>query len=442
MGQKSTNLTPEVWGGIECSFNRVGDQYMDQLLFSDHYRRGVADIERFASLGITAMRYPVLWERHKTAPSAQIDWSWTEQQLHAMQHHRIRPIVGLLHHGNGPPYTNLLRESFADDFAAYALEVARKFPWIEYYTPINEPLTTARFCGLYGLWFPHCRNDQAFARILLNQMKGTVLAMEAIRTVNPHAKLLQTEDFSKTFSTPLLDYQADFENERRWLTIDLLFGKVMRGHYFWAYFKSAGIGEKELAFFSDHPCPPHIIGADYYHTSERYLDEDIMRYPAEKRGGNGRHQYADVEAVRIRNLHDRGPEYRLRECWDRYKLPLAVTEVHVNGSPDDQIRWFSEVWSIARKLLAEGIPVKGVTAWALLGSYGWNNLLVYPNGHYEPGAFHISAGIPVATPLVPFIRSLAENPALTALPDASKSWWHAEERFIYDTVLSNWRSIA
>jgi dTDP-4-dehydrorhamnose reductase len=412
---------------------------MDQLLFSDHYHRGVADIEKFASLGITAMRYPVLWERHKTAPSAQIDWSWTENQLHALQRHGIRPIVGLLHHGNGPPYTNLLRDTFAEDFAAYALAVAKQFPWIEYYTPINEPLTTARFSGLYGLWFPHCRNDHAFARILLNQMKGTVLAMEAIRTVNPDAKLLQTEDFSKTFSTPLLAYQAAFENERRWLTIDLLCGKVRRGHALWGYFKSAGIAEKDLGFFLDHPYPPDIIGADYYHTSERYLDEDVLRYPSEKRGGNGKHEYADVEAVRIRNLRDRGPGYRLREYWDRYKLPLAVTEVHVNGSPDDQIRWFSEVWSISKALCAEGIPVKAVTAWALLGSYGWNNLLVYPNGHYEPGAFSLSSGLPVATALVPFIRALAQNPAQEHTADHSTSWWHSEERFIYDTLLHNWQ---
>lgn len=51
--------------------------------------------------------------------------------------------------------------------------------------------------------------------MLLNQVKGIVLAMQAIRCINPHAKLLQTEDLGKTYSTDLLTYQADFENERR-----------------------------------------------------------------------------------------------------------------------------------------------------------------------------------------------------------------------------------
>ena len=53
------------------------------------------------------------------------------------------------------------------------------------YTPINEPLTTARFCGLYGLWYPHARDHQVFLRILVNQITAIRLAMRAIRQVNP-----------------------------------------------------------------------------------------------------------------------------------------------------------------------------------------------------------------------------------------------------------------
>ena len=66
-------------------------------------------------------------------------------------------------------------------FAAYAKQVAKKFPWLVYYTPVNEPLTTARFCGLYGLWYPHQKNELSFFKMLLNQLKGTVLAMQAIQ---------------------------------------------------------------------------------------------------------------------------------------------------------------------------------------------------------------------------------------------------------------------
>jgi hypothetical protein len=46
----------------------------------------------------------------------------------------------------------------------------------------------------------------------------------AIREVTPGARLVQTEDMGAVFSTPALEYQATFENHRRWLSLDLLCG--------------------------------------------------------------------------------------------------------------------------------------------------------------------------------------------------------------------------
>src|SRR5438270_4848230 len=121
----------------------------------------------------------------------------------------ITPIAGLVHHGSGPAYTNFFDDTFALGLAGYAEKVATNFPWIEYYTPVNEPLTTARFCGLYGIWYPHKKNAGSFLQMLVNEIKGTILAMQEIRKINPAAKLIQTEDLGKTYSTPGLKYQAD-----------------------------------------------------------------------------------------------------------------------------------------------------------------------------------------------------------------------------------------
>jgi dTDP-4-dehydrorhamnose reductase len=141
-------------------------------------------------------------------------------------------------------------------------------------------LTTARFSGLYGHWYPHGRDDQTFVRALLGQCRATALAMHAIREINPHAQLIQTEDLGKIFSTRALRYQAEFENERRWLSLDLLCGRVTSEHRMWPYLTGvAGIDESELAWFIEHPCPPDIIGINHYLTSERFLDERIERYP-------------------------------------------------------------------------------------------------------------------------------------------------------------------
>ena len=51
---------------------------------------------------------------------------------------------------------------------------------------------------------------------------------------------MQTEDLGKTHSTPALRYQADFENERRWITFDLLSGRLAPGDAMWGYLRWAG----------------------------------------------------------------------------------------------------------------------------------------------------------------------------------------------------------
>ena len=302
MGTKYPYCNPELWGGLESTINRVHNKYRDQLWLAGHYNRP-DDIERFASLGIRKLRYPVLWEHHEVNENQKIDWSWTDEQLNRISRNNMIPIVGLLHHGSGPRFTDLLDKDFPVKLAAYAARVAAKFPWVTYYTPVNEPLTTARFSGLYGFWYPHHTHEKSFVEMLLNQVKATVLAMQAIRTINPEAQLIQTEDLSKIHSTTLLQYQADFENERRWLTYDLLCGKMNHQHFFWDYFVSMGISEATLQFFVDNPTPPAVAGFNYYVTSERYLDEQIENYPSWTHGGNGQHKYADTEAVQTGHIH-------------------------------------------------------------------------------------------------------------------------------------------
>ena len=199
---RQPQYNPEVWGGIECTINRVGDNFFDQLDYANFYQ--APPLAAISDLGIRKLRFPVLWERHEPVQGAVIDWSLTESQLQYFKEKRIDVIAGLVHHGSGPAFTNLLDEQFPYLLADYARKVAQQFPWIQYYTPVNEPLTTARFSGLYKIWYPHKGNDKSFIPMLLNQLKGIVLAMQAIREINPQAKLVQTEDLCKTYSTPLL----------------------------------------------------------------------------------------------------------------------------------------------------------------------------------------------------------------------------------------------
>jgi dTDP-4-dehydrorhamnose reductase len=421
MDIKYQHCRPEIWGGLECTVNRVNNTYRDQLEATGHYSRP-GDIEAIAALGIRKLRYPILWENHLPGDNGIINWQKTKDRLDAIRLNGMDPVAGLLHHGSGPSFTHLLDEDFPQLLAAYALEVAKQFPWINNYTPVNEPLTTARFSGLYGFWYPHHKNELSFIKMILTQLKGTVLAMQAIRTINPHAQLVQTEDLAKTHSTPRLRYQASFENKRRWLTYDLLCGKVNSRHFYWKYFLEMGIAEKELQFFLENKCPPDIMGFNYYVTSERYLDEHIENYPSHCHGGNNRILYADTEAVRAGR--PAGLEQLLKEAWDRYKIPLGITECHLNCTREEQLRWFKETFDTCCRLNDQNIQVKCVTAWSLLGSYDWNSLLTCRNNHYESGVFDTRNFHRRSTALAKMINSLSVtgNHAHPLLEE--KGWWN------------------
>jgi dTDP-4-dehydrorhamnose reductase len=420
-----------VWGGVECTVNRVGDRYHDQVQRSGHGDRP-GDLERFADLGIRTIRYPVLWERTAPEGLSSANWAWADQRLSRLHALGMAPIVGLVHHGSGPRHTHLLDPSFPLLLAEYAGAVAQRYPWVTHYTPVNEPLTTSRFSALYAHWYPHERDPHSFVKALLHQCRGVVLAMDRIREINSEAKLIQTDDLGKVFSTRLLAYQAKFENERRWLSFDLLCGWVRPGHALWDYLKrEAGVTDEELRFFADHPCPPDVMGINYYLTSERLLDERLALYPPSTHGGNGRHSYADVEAVRLRPEGLAGPYVLLTEAWERYRLPLAITEVHNGCTREEQMRWFLEVWDAAAQLKADGVDLRAVTMWALLGAFDWNSLVTRDEGHYEPGAFDLRSPEPRSTALASMVRELALGGRASHPVLDMPGWWRRSKRLVY-----------
>ena len=420
----------ELWGGVECTVNRVGDRWLDQLEKNGHPRR-LGDIARVAALGLRALRFPALWERHAPRSLEDIDWRWTDTALARLRELGVRPIVGFVHHGSGPAYTSLLDERFPEKLALYAAAFARRYPWVDAYTPVNEPLTTARFGGLYGLWHPHGKDRRVFTRILMNETRAIADAMRAVRAVNPGAALVLTDDLGRASATPRLAYQARFDNHRRWLGFDLMIGRVDSGHRLYKWLRSSGIAAAELEAFVTAPCAPDIIGVNHYVTSNRYLDEDLARYPAQSHGGNGRHRYADVEAVRVHDAPFVSPESLLAEAWDRYGLPIAITEAHIGCTRDEQMRWLMEVWDGALAARRRGIDVRAVTCWSLFGAYDWDSLVTRDAGHYEPGAFDVRHVGPRPTALAHLARVLAsgERPDPPVLD--SPGWWRRPCRVEY-----------
>lgn len=417
----------ELWGGVECSTVRIGDHWRDQVNETGHGRRAVADIALIAALGLRMVRYPALWERLTGDPAG---WEWQDQQFAALQRHGIGIIAGLVHHGSGPPGTSLLDPSFGAKLAVHARQAAQRYPFVAAWTPINEPLTTARFGCLYGHWHPHAHDGGAFLRAVANQCHAALLAMRAIRAMSPGARFVHTEDVGRTFATAPVAEQAHHENERRWLSLDLLCGRVGRDHGWRSVLERHGVPAMHLDQLATGEAAPDLIGINYYATSDRYLDHRLALYPKALHGGNGRLAYADTEALRA-NLPTgvTGWHARLGEVWERYRRPMAVTEAHL-GCEDrtESVRWLLSAWDAAQALRGQGADIRAVTAWALFGLMDWDSMLTKHRHHYEPGVLDASVDPPQPTPLAAAVSDLAKQ-GRHWHPELDKpGWWLRDDR--------------
>jgi dTDP-4-dehydrorhamnose reductase len=68
----------ELWGGVECSVVRIGDEYRNQIIDTGHAAR-LQDIDAMAELGVKAVRYPILWETVAPESPNELDFSWHDE---------------------------------------------------------------------------------------------------------------------------------------------------------------------------------------------------------------------------------------------------------------------------------------------------------------------------------------------------------------------------
>lgn len=398
----------EIWAGLECTVNRVNETYFDQCLCNGHDLR-LDDLERFKALGIKRLRYPVLWEKTVRGddPNAR-DWRLSDRALAELQRLGLPIIAGLVHHGSGPKFTSLVDPDFPRLLADYARSVIERYPHLDAFTPVNEPLTTARFSGLYGVWYPHGKSDELFLKTLVNEVKASILAMRAIRELRPSAELIWTEDFGRAQGTEKLRYQVEFENHRRFLSLDLLMGRVTDAHPLFRYLtEDARVSESDLVWFKENAMSPDLIGINHYPLSNRYLDERLELFPSHLHGGNGKDQYADVGAIDTNQCPTPEPADIYRDVWEHTQIPIAVTEAHISGGRERQLRWLDLVWRGCQKLRSEGCDLRAVTVWSLLGAFDWRYLCTVDRGFYEPGVFDVRSEKPRPTQIARMVAELA-----------------------------------
>ncbi len=241
--------------GIENSYPTIaGGVRIDQMLKCGHYERWREDLHLVRDLGLHYLRWGPALHRTFTAPGCY-DWAWIDDVIEEMKTLDIHPILDLCHFGVPDWLGNFQNADFPRYFAEYASAFAQRFPDIRYWTPVNEILITTLFSAKYGWWNEMLTTDEAYVRATVNVCRANLLAMNAILQHIPDAIFIQSESSEYIHpSSPRLMQAARFYNERRFIPLDLTYGKQVHADIY-RYLLGHGMAEADYDFFMNQNVP-------------------------------------------------------------------------------------------------------------------------------------------------------------------------------------------
>jgi beta-glucosidase len=352
--------------GIECSYPTIetdkGRMRVDQLAAADHYGRWEEDLNLVRDMGIRYLRYgPPYYSMH-LAPG-KYDWSFSDEVLPRMKELDIIPIMDLCHFGVPDWLENFQNPEFPKYFPEWARAFAERYPWVWLYTPINEMYIAAEFSAYYGWWNERLKSHRSYVTALKHIVRANLDAMLEILEVRPDAQFVQAESSEHFHANhPDLADEAEFLNERRFLTLDLTYGRRVNSRMF-EYLMDNGMTSEEYHYFMNHNLREHcVMGNDYYYTNEH-----LVTSPNQTEASGEVFGYYVVT----------------RAYYDRYNLPVMHTETNIHEDKGS-VQWLWKTWTNIQQLRLDGVPLCGMTWYSLIDQVDWDTALREPNGRVNP----------------------------------------------------------
>jgi beta-glucosidase/6-phospho-beta-glucosidase/beta-galactosidase len=353
--------------GIENSYPTIqnGTVRQDEMEKCGHYKFWQKDFDLVQELGIEVLRYGPPIHTTWLGPG-RYNWDFADATFSDLLRRNIIPIVDLCHFGVPDWLGNFQNPDFPALFAQYAGDFARRFPWVQLYTPVNEMYICAEFSALYGWWNEQLANDQYFVTALKYIVKANVLAMHAILAVRPDALFIQSES-SEYFhaENPDAIKPAELLNAKRFLSLDLNYGRRVDSDMY-EYLLDNGMTRAEYHFFLDHNLRHQcIMGNDYYRTNEHRVRPDG----------------STTASGEIFGYHVITTQYH-----DRYQLPVMHTETNLWQGPegDEAVNWLWKEWANVLRVRNDGVPILGFTWYSLTDQVDWDTALRESHGNVNP----------------------------------------------------------
>ncbi|MBV9182898.1 MAG: family 1 glycosylhydrolase [Acidobacteria bacterium] len=352
--------------GIENSYPTIEWQgktiRQDEMEKTKHYRHWQEDFRLVNELGIDYLRYgPPYFSTH--LGPGKYDWNFSDETFDALHERKITPIVDLCHFGVPDWIGNFQNADWPKLFAEYARAFAHRFPWVRFYTPVNEIFIAATFSAQFGWWNERLNSDRDFVTALKHLCQANILAMHAILKERADAIFIQSESTQHFHPEgPESEAHARRFNEKRFVSFDLTYGHHLNATMY-EYLLDNGMTRDEYHWFlQNHVRSRCVMGNDYYATNENLVHADgsislsgeiLGYYPIT-------HQY-----------------------FARYRLPVMHTETNGLGG-QEAVDWLNKEWANVHRLREDGVPIVGFTWYSLQDQIDWDSGLRENNGNVNP----------------------------------------------------------
>ena len=350
--------------GIECSNPTIknGRVRRDQLEECGHYARFQEDLHLVRDLGLKVLRYGLPIHKVFIKPG-RYDWSFADEVMGAMRALGITPILDLLHFGVPDWLGDFQNPELPVHFADYCGAVSERYPWVRYYTPVNEIYVTAKCSAMEGKWNEQLKSDHGFVTALKHCVAASILGTQAIARNRPDCVIVQSESAEYIHEVRAAQSaKVKLLNKQRFISLDLLYAHPPDADVM-LYLQDNGLTREEYDWFmAGEPPGYQIMGNDYYGRNEHILKPDGSMCPAE-----------DVMGW-----------YQItKEYYNRYKKPVMHTETN-QFEPETAPTWLWKQWVNVLRMRQDGVPVLGFTWYSLTDQVDWDSGLAEKRGNVNP----------------------------------------------------------
>jgi beta-glucosidase/6-phospho-beta-glucosidase/beta-galactosidase len=282
-----------------------------------------------------------------------------------MQKLGIVPVVDLCHFGVPDWLENFQNPELPERLAEYAGAFARRYPWVRLYTPVNEMFVAARMSALDGVWNEQLRSESAFVNAIRQLARASVLMMETLVRERPDAVFINSESsefYQPCCPDPEILRIADFENQRRFIALDLVYGVPVRDDIR-RYLLGHGMPAEEYEWFMTRKAADRaILGVDYYRWNEKLVNNE----------------------GRSEALGELFGWYVITsQYYQRYHRPVMHTETNCPNAAEAP-GWLWRQWHNVQLIHQSGVPVTGFTWYSLQDQVDWDIGLSRAVGNVNP----------------------------------------------------------